>query len=401
VALRFLTAGESHGPELVVVLDGAPAGVPLTAADIDGELVRRQRALGAGPRMGIERDRVRVTGGVVGGVTTGGPIAMRVENLDRVRWEGKDVDAMTVPRPGHTDLVGALKYGYEDLRHASERASARETAARVCAGAVARRFLDELGVKVGGYVCSIGAVALDLSLSADPLVYAARAAHALENDLAWPSPERLEALAREVKDAMEARDTLGGVLEVFATGLPPGLGSYAQWDRRLDGRLGQALLSIPGMKGVELGDAFAVARARGTAAHDDIERDDDGALLRATNRAGGLEGGVTNGAPLVARVAMKPLSSTLTPARSVDVVSGEPAETRWERSDLSPIPRAVPIAEAMVCLVLADAVLEKTGGDSLREVRERFAALPRARLGDLAVTGAPVRLDYPPEPSEG
>lgn len=392
--LRFLTAGESHGPELVCIVEGAPAGVPLDAAAFDRELARRQRGYGRGPRMGIERDRAHVVGGVVNGVTTGGPIAVRVANLDHARWRGHEVDPMTVPRAGHADLAGALKYGYDDLRHASERASARETAARVCAGVVARRLLAEVGVDVGGYVRRIGGHLVELDDVADDGEYRRRFEVALANDLACPDDAQVDALRAEVHAVMQARDTAGGVLEVFAVGLPPGLGAYAQWDRRLDGRVAQALLSVQGMKGVELGAAFAVAARRGTEAHDAIERAADGALTRATNRAGGLEAGVTNGAPVVARVAMKPLSSTLTPTPSVDLATGEPSETSWERSDLSALARAVPILEAMLAWVLADALLEKVGGDSLAEIAPRVAALPRAHLDALHLSGAPLTLRY-------
>jgi chorismate synthase len=294
---------------------------------------------------------------------------------------------MTIPRPGHADLAGAIKYGYRDLRLALERASARETAARVAVGAVCRRLLAELGVALGGYVVQIGAARASL---ADDLPYPQRWERAEESDVRCPDPAAAEAMLAYIREAMAAKDTLGGVFEIVALGVPPGLGSHVHWDRKLDARLLAALGSIPAVKGTEVGPAFDNAGRRGTEVHDEILVE-KGRLLRASNRAGGLEGGMTTGQPLVLRAAVKPISTTLTPLRSVDLAGGQPAGTRYERSDVCAVPRAVVVGEAMVAFVLADALLEKLGGDSLAEMRPRLAGLRRARLADLEMDNVPWR----------
>ncbi|MGE0713782.1 MAG: chorismate synthase [Planctomycetota bacterium] len=390
--LRFLSAGESHGPRLTAILEGIPAGLALDRAALDAELARRQEGFGSGGRMKIERDEARISGGLLGGRTTGAPLAISIENRDWQNWRERDVPAMTRPRPGHADLTGAIKYGHRDLRLALERASARETATRVAAGAVAKQLLAALGVEVGGYATQTGEVRAALEDTVDPEVYRARFAAARDNDLCCPDPAALGPMRARIAAWRKERDTIGGLLEVVALGLPPGLGSYVQWDRRLEGRLALALLSVPAIKGVEVGPAFANAARRGTEVHDELFLGADGALERRSNRAGGLEGGVTTGMPLVLRCAKKPISTTLAPLRTVDLATGEPAETRYERSDFCALPRAVPIAEAMVALVLADALLEKLGGDSLEELLPRLATLRRARLQDLPMDDAPWRL---------
>jgi chorismate synthase len=377
--LRFLTAGESHGPALTAILEGIPAGLPLDGEEINVQLQRRQKGSGSGGRMRIERDRVCLRGGVLNGQTTGAPIAMEIENRDFANWHDKEIRPMTIPRPGHADLTGAIKYGYRELRLALERASARETAARVAVGAVCRRLLEEFDIIVGGYVVQIGAVSVT---SLDDLGYPERFAMAEENDVRCPDPAVAEAMRACIQEAMAARDTLGGVLEIVALHVPPGLGSYVHWDRRLDARLMMAVGSIPAVKGVEIGPAFQNATRRGTEVHDEILMRED-VLVRHTNRAGGLEGGITTGQPVVVRAAMKPISTTLTPLRSVDLASGEPTMTRYERSDICAAPRAVVVAEAMVAFVLADALLEKLGGDSLAEMRSRYATLRQGVLAEL------------------
>ncbi|MDD3828599.1 MAG: chorismate synthase [Anaerolineae bacterium] len=387
--LRFLTAGESHGPGLTAILEGMPAGLPLAAGEIDAQLRRRQQGFGSGGRMHIEDDRAHLEGGVMNGRTTGAPIALRIENRDWANWRERDVKPMTIPRPGHADLVGAVKYGYRDLRLSLERASARETAARVAVGAICRRLLAELGVSVGGYVVQIGAVRAALP---DDMAYPERLTRAEENDVRCPDGAAAEAMHAAIRQAMAERDTLGGVFEVVALDLPPGLGSHVHWDRKLDALLLGALGSIPAIKGVEVGPAFENAGRRGTEVHDEILVE-EGRLLRAANRAGGLEGGVTTGQPLVLRAAMKPISTTLTPLRSVDLASGQPAATRYERSDICAVPRAVVVGEAMVAFVLAGALIEKLGGDSLDEMRPRLAALRRARLADLEMDNVPWRFE--------
>lgn len=380
--LRFLTAGESHGPALTAILDGLPAGLPLASEMIDGELARRQQGYGAGPRMKLEHDQARILGGVMEGLTTGAPLALSIENLDHAKWRGRAVEPFTTPRPGHADLAGAIKYGYDDLRPALERASARETAARVAVGAVCKHLLAQFGVQVGGYVVSIGEIEADVSA----IPFEQRAAQAEASEVRCPEPGAAQAMTERIRQVMQARDTLGGVVEVLALGLPPGLGSHVQWDRRLEARLGAAVLSVQAVKGVEFGPAFENTRLPGTQVQDPILLEGS-ELHRPSTRAGGLEGGMTTGGPLVVRAAMKPIATTLNPQQTVDLASGEPTPTKYERSDFCPVPRAVPILEAMIAFVLADALLEKLGGDSLDEMRPRFAALRRARLEDLRMRG--------------
>ncbi len=382
MTLRYLTAGESHGPALVTILEGLPAGLALNEALIDEQLQRRQEGYGAGPRMKLERDHAAILSGVMEGVTTGAPLALLIKNLDHAKWQGKAVEAFTTPRPGHVDLAGVIKYGYDDIRPALERASARETAARVAAGAVCKQLLEQFGIQVGGYVVSIGEIEGRFA----ELSYAERFTQAEKSSVRCPDPEAAEAMQERIRQVMQERDTLGGVLEVAALGLPPGLGSHTQWDRRLEARIGAAVLSVQAMKGVEFGPAFANTRLPGTQIHDAIQLKGD-QLLRPTNRAGGVEGGISNGQPLVVRAAMKPIATTLTPQQTVDLASGAPTDTRYERSDFCPVPRAVPILEAVIAFELADALLEKLGGDSMAEIQPRFAALRQAKLADLKMTG--------------
>ncbi len=389
--LRFLTAGESHGPELSAILEGMPAGLRVNAQAIADEMARRQQAYGAGGRMKIEQDQARITGGVMNGQTTGSPVAFSIANRDYKAWAARAIKPMTTPRPGHADLTGAIKYGYRDLRLALERASARETAARVAVGALCKQYLAEFGVRVQGYVLSIG----DVTAAIGPdLTYERRFELAEGNDLRCPDLAAVEAMRKLVWECMQAKDTLGGTFEVVALGLPPGLGSHVHWDRRLGGRLLGAVGSIHAIKGVEVGAAFANAARFGTEVHDEIFVDEAGRLYRQTNRAGGLEGGITTGEPLLVRAAMKPISTTLNPLRSVNLASGQPEATTYERSDFNAVPRAVVVAEAMVAYILADALLEKLGGDSLAEQRDRFTALRRAHLGELPMDGEEWRFGY-------
>lgn len=380
--LRFLTAGESHGPALVSILEGMPAGLALTPEVINYELARRQRGYGAGPRMKIERDTVRILGGVMGGVTTGAPLGLLVENRDHEKWHGQAIAPFTTPRPGHADLSGTLKYGYRDLRPALERASARETTARVAAGAICKHLLEQFGIHVGGYVVAIGDVSADL----ESIPLPERATRAEETDVRCPDPGAAEAMRERIREIMQARDTLGGVIEVLALNLPPGLGSHVHWDRKLEARLGAAVLSVQAMKGVEIGPAFDNASKPGTQVQDPILLQGE-SLLRPSERSGGLEGGITTGQPLVVRAAMKPIATTLTPQQTVDLKTGEQVPTQYERSDFCPVPRAVPILESMIAFVLADALMEKIGGDSLEEMHPRFEALRQARLSDLPMDG--------------
>jgi chorismate synthase len=384
--LRFLTAGESHGPSLTTILDGLPAGLPLSPDIINKELARRQQGYGSGGRMKIEKDTIQILGGVMGGETTGAPIALLVQNDDHVKWKGKAIEPMTAPRPGHADLTGAVKYGYKDLRPALERASARETTMRVAAGAVCKHFLAQFGIIIGGYVASIGEVSADFG----DMPYEERFIRAEESDVRCPVDSSADKMRAEIEKTIHGKNTLGGVLEIIALNLPVGLGSFVQWDRRLEAKLAMAIMSVQAIKGVEVGDAFENAKRIGTEAHDPINlQPSTFDLRRSTNRAGGTEGGVSNGQPIVIRAAMKPIATTLVPQQTVDLAKGENAPTKYERSDFCPVPRAVPILESMVAFVLADALLEKLGGDSINEMKPRFETLRKATLEDLPMDNIP------------
>ncbi|MCJ7622957.1 MAG: chorismate synthase [Anaerolineaceae bacterium] len=376
--IRFLTSGESHGPALVTIIEGLPAGLPLSENIIDWYLQRRQRGFGSGLRMKIENDRAQILSGVMDGITTGSPLSVLIKNNDHENWRGKEIEPFTRPRPGHADLNAAIKYGYRDLRPALERASARETAARVAAGAICCQMLSKFGIQIGGYVSSIGVVTARL----DGISYADRISLAEDSEVRCPDPGSARAMREQIQQAMDLGDTLGGVIEVAALGLPPGLGSHVHWDRKLKARLGAAVLGIQAIKGVEIGPGFENAHKRGTQVQDGIYLE-DGELVRHTNFSGGLEGGITSGQPLVVRAAMKPISTTLTPQHSVDLSTGEETQTNYERSDHCPVPRAVPVVEAAIAFVLADALLEKLGGDSMDELQTRFKALRKASLSDL------------------
>jgi chorismate synthase len=368
---------------LVAILEGLPAGLPLPVEAIDRELKRRQEGTGAGPRMKIEHDQARILSGVMAGLTTGGPLAIWIENKDHVKWRGKQVPPFTIPRPGHVDLTAAIKYGYRDLRPGLERASARETAARVAVGAVCKHFLAQFGIRMGGYVLSIGDVRADV----EPIPIEERLPRAESSEVRCPDPQAAGKMQDCIQQVMREKDTLGGVIEAVALHLPAGLGSHVHWDRRLEARLGAALLSIPAIKGVELGPAFENSTRRGSQVQDAIELEGE-AIARPTDRCGGIEGGITTGQPLIVRVAMKPIATTLTPQHSVDLKAGLETDTHYERSDFCPVPRAVVVVEAMLAFVLADALIEKLGGDSLDEMQPRFQALRRARLEDLPMDNA-------------
>ncbi|BCY17570.1 MAG: chorismate synthase [Chloroflexi bacterium] len=377
MTLRFLTAGESHGPALTAIIDGLPAGMKLDVDAINSDLSRRQTGSGAGPRMKMEQDTAVVLGGLMAGRTTGAPLSLMIENRDHAHWKGKEVDPFVIPRPGHADLTGAAKFGYTDMRPALERASARETAARVAVGAVCRQLLAQFGINVGGYVVSLGEITADLTgISLEDRISRAR-----EAETGCPEPGAAQAMKKLIREITLNKDTLGGVIEAAAIGLPAGLGSFTQWDRRLEGRIGAAILSIQAIKGVEFGPAFDNTRQPGTRVHDSIQVE-DGNLVRPTNRCGGLEGGISNGEPLIVRAAMKPIATTLNPQKSVNLADGQMVDTKYERSDFCPVPRAVVVVESMLAFVLADALTEKLGGDSIDEMRTRFAALKKMRLDD-------------------
>ncbi|HEY3316504.1 MAG TPA: chorismate synthase [Bacillota bacterium] len=364
--LRYLTAGESHGPSLTVIIEGLPAGVPVDLSSIDRALAGRQEGFGRGGRQRIERDHATPLGGLRRGRTTGGPVAFSIANLDAPNWLGLDQrPPVTTPRPGHADLAAALKYGHADLRDVIERASARETAARVAAGALAEGFLAVFGVEVGAFATAIGPARLPVL----PSDYRAAWAAAAASQVRCPDPPTGEAMVEAIKAAAAEGDTLGGTFVVAALGVPPGLGSHVQADRRLDGRLAGALMSIPGIKGVEIGDGFSLAGLPGSRAHDVIEP----GFVRPTNHAGGIEGGVTNGQPVVVSAAMKPIPTLGRPLASVDLATGQPAPALKERGDTCAVPAAAVVGGAVVAFELARAWLEKFGGDSLGQTKRAFA----------------------------
>jgi len=383
--MRWLTAGESHGPALVGIVEGMPANINITTADIDEDLRRRRLGFGRGARQNFEADKVTIIGGIRHGVTQGGPIAIEIANSEWPKWEkvmsadpvpreeienlGRNAP-LTRPRPGHADLVGMQKYGFDDARPILERASARETAARVALGAVARRFLRQVGgIEVFSHVVSIGSV----EISRDYVVPQPEDRARIDaDDVRCAFPESSKAMIDEINDAHANGDTLGGVVEVLAYGTPPGLGSHVHWDRRLDSRLAGALMGIQAIKGVELGDGFETARRRGSIAHDEIERSAEGLIRRRTGRAGGTEGGMSTGEVLRVRAAMKPISTVPRALDTIDTSNGEPAKAINQRSDVCAVPAAGIVAEAMVCLVLAEAMLEKFGGDNVEETRRNL-----------------------------
>ncbi len=368
---RFLTGGESHGPALTVIIEGIPAGLPLSSEAINSDLVRRQGGYGRGGRMRIEKDAVEVMGGVQDGVTTGGPIVFRIENRDYANQQKRAQPRITAPRPGHADLVGATKYGLPDMRIALERSSARETAARVAAGSVARLLLAQFGIQVGSYVESVG----DAQATIPDTDYAALQEAAEASEMRCPDPAATEAMKARVDHARRTGNTLGGIFTVWATGLPVGRGSYVHYDRRLDGQLAGAVMSIQAIKGVEIGSAFANALREGRDVHDQIYAGPTGPE-RHTNRSGGLEGGVTTGEPLLVRAAMKPISTTINPLTTVDMATGQETPTTYQRSDFCAVPAAAVVGEAMVAWVLAEELHAKLGGDSLAEMLARWP-LPR------------------------
>ena len=385
--IRFLTAGESHGKGLTAILEGIPANLSLSEEDINVDLRRRQKGYGRGGRMKIEKDRVEILSGVRFGKTLGSPIALFIRNRDWENWKEKmaiegepsgSVVPFTRPRPGHADLSGGIKYNQRDLRNILERSSARETAARVAVGAVCKKLLSEFGIKVGSFVVSIGEKEIeelkDKSYFAEPKKLLEFHDRAETSELRIPFPEKDEEFKAIIDEAKEKGESLGGVFEVFAVGVPPGLGSHIHWDKRIDGRIAQAMMSIQAIKGVEIGIGFESARKFGSEVHDEIGWSKERGFFRFTNRLGGTEGGITNGMPLVVRVAMKPIPTLKNPLRSVDINTKEEIKAGKERTDVVAVPAASVVGEAMLAIVLADAFLEKFGGDFLEEIKERFNA---------------------------
>ena len=380
--LRWLTAGESHGPELVAILEGLPAGVPVTTGDVQNALARRRLGFGRGARMKFELDEVTLSGGVRHGLTQGGPVAITIQNTEWPKWEkimssdpvdpseleGARAEALTRPRPGHADFTGMQKYGFLDARPVLERASARETAARVALGEVAAKFLQALGIELVTHTVAIGPISnTELSLPKPSDV------NALDEDpVRCFSSSVSAAMVAEIEDCHKAGDTLGGVVETLVYGLPPGIGSYVHWDRRLDSQLAGALMGIQAIKGVEVGDGFETTRRRGSLAHDEIEKDASGIVHRTSGRAGGIEGGMSTGEVLRVRTGMKPISTVPKALATIDVSTGEATKAHHQRSDVCAVPAAGIVAEAMVSLVIASAVLEKFGGDSVGETKRNM-----------------------------
>ncbi len=384
MSFRFVTAGESHGPGLTAIVEGLPAGLELRPEDIDADLARRQLGHGRGGRMKIEKDRARVTAGVRHGRTLGSPVAMWIENRDYQNWEERmnpwpveaEVEEVHLPRPGHADLAGIQKFGHTDVRNVLERASARETAARVAAGGLAKAFLRALGVEVRSHVTRIGTVTA--TAGSDPSERRGLTLGDFEGVDESPvrslDAEASQAMVAEIDAARKANESLGGEFEVIAFGLVPGIGSHVSWEERLDGRLAQAIVSIQALKGVGVGDGFALAERVGSQAHDEIFWSDERGYNRETNRAGGIEGGMTTGDPLIVTGAMKPLPTLTKPLRSVDTETKEPAQALRERTDSCTVPAAGVVGEAMVALVLASAYREKFGGDHMDDVRAALRA---------------------------
>ena len=380
--MRWLTAGESHGPELVAILEGLPAGVPVTTEDVQNALARRRLGFGRGARMKFELDEVSLSGGVRHGLTQGGPVAITIQNTEWPKWEkimssdpvneseleGARAEALTRPRPGHADFTGMQKYGFLDARPVLERASARETAARVALGEVAAKFLKSLGIELVTHTVAIGPISnTELSLPKPSDV------NALDEDpVRCFSSSVSAAMVAEIEDCHKAGDTLGGVVETLVYGLPPGIGSYVHWDRRLDSQLAGALMGIQAIKGVEVGDGFETTRRRGSLAHDEIEKDASGIVHRTSGRAGGIEGGMSTGEILRVRTGMKPISTVPKALATIDVSTGEATKAHHQRSDVCAVPAAGIVAEAMVSLVIANAVLEKFGGDSVAETKRNM-----------------------------
>lgn len=379
--MRYLTAGESHGPRLTAIIEGVPAGLPLTADYINAELKRRQGGYGRGARMKIESDQVEITSGVRHGLTMGGPITLNVTNLDHQKWleimSAADVDEkkkglrkITKPRPGHADLVGGMKYRFDDLRNSLERSSARETTMRVAVGAVAKRLLEEIGVEVASHIVTFGGI--DIDVPAD-LTVAEIKERAAQSEVSIVNPEREEEIKAYIDQIKKDGDTIGGVIETVVGGVPVGLGSYVQWDKKLDAKIAQGVVSINAFKGVEFGVGFEAGRLKGSQVMDEILWSEEDGFTRRTNNLGGFEGGMTNGQPIVVRGVMKPIPTLYKPLMSVDIETHEPYKATVERSDPTALPAAGVVMESMVATVLATEVLEKFSSDNLEELKDAVA----------------------------
>ncbi len=384
--LRFLTAGESHGPNLTAILEGLPAGLPISKDKINIQLARRQKGFGGGGRMKIETDKINIFSGIAQGKSTGAPILMQVENLDYKNWQQKSIDPMTIVRPGHADLTGAIKYGHFDLRLSLERASARETAMRVCVGGVCRQLLAQFGIIIDGYVSSVGKIKANIPVNLGEESLRECIFQAENNEFAFADSSMCDQIKEEIRLCMKGKNTLGGVCEVVALKVPAGLGSYVHWDRRLEAQVSWALMSIPAIKGVEFGNAFENATKLGTHVHDEIFLGKKGELYRKSNNAAGFEGGVTTSEPIVVKFAMKPIATTLKGIKSVDIALKKETTTTYERSDFCAVTRTLPVGEAMLAIVLANALIEKLGCDSIEDMRQAFGSLRRANVNDIKLS---------------
>ena len=388
--IKYLTAGESHGPELTAIVEGIPSNFQVSKEYIDKFLSRRQKTLGSGGRMNIEKDQVLITSGVVNNLTTGGPIALKIINKDWKNWKNKEIEPYVVPRPGHADLVGTLKYNHDDIRLTLERASARETAIRCAVGAIAHQILSQLNIQLVGFVSSIGSQSFNPKSISDITSFK----NLIEqSEVSCPDKDAADLMIREIKDARKKKDTLGGAISCIAINYPPGCGSYVHFDRKLDAKISSSMISVQSVKAVEIGNGFEASKKHGTEVQDQMKRDNK-KIKRISNNLGGFEGGMSTGEPIMITSYLKPISTTLTPIKSVDLHSGKETETIYERSDTCAVPRAVPIFEGVLSLDLLNSLLEKTGGDSKDEIAKRVQDLQNYNIEDFELSNKKWSMGY-------
>jgi len=388
--IKYLTAGESHGPELTAIIEGVPSNFTVTKEYIDKFLSRRQKTLGSGGRMNIEKDKVLINSGVVNNLTTGGPIALKIINQDWQNWKNKEIDPYVVPRPGHADLVGTLKYNHDDIRLTLERASARETAIRCAVGAIAHQILSQLNIQLVGFVSSIGSQSFNPGDISDITSFK----NLIEqSNVSCPDEDASDLMIKEIKDARKKKDTLGGAITCIAINYPPGCGSYVHFDRKLDAKISSSMISIQSVKAVEVGNGIEASKKHGTEVQDQMKLDNK-KIKRISNNLGGFEGGMSTGDPIMVTSYLKPISTTLTPINSVDLHSGKETETIYERSDTCAVPRAVPIFEGVLSLDLLNSLLEKTGGDSKDEIAKRVADLQNYNIEDFNLSNKKWKMGY-------
>ena len=388
--IKYLTAGESHGPELTAIVEGIPSNFQVSKEYIDKFLSRRQKTLGSGGRMNIEKDQVLITSGVVNNLTTGGPIALKIINKDWKNWKNKEIEPYVVPRPGHADLVGTLKYNHDDIRLTLERASARETAIRCAVGAIAHQILSQLNIQLVGFVSSIGSQSFNPKSISDITSFK----NLIEqSEVSCPDKDAADLMIREIKDARKKKDTLGGAISCIAINYPPGCGSYVHFDRKLDAKISSSMVSVQSVKAVEIGNGFEASKKYGTEVQDQMKRDNK-KIKRISNNLGGFEGGMSTGEPIMVTSYLKPISTTLTPIKSVDLHSGKETETIYERSDTCAVPRAVPIFEGVLSLDLLNSLLEKTGGDSKDEIAKRVDELQNYNIDNFQLSNKKWKMGY-------